>query len=95
MDLDPDDTSSGFSNGPYIHDALTHPFIHSHLSPLLSSSLSQLHSFSWPAYKKLLGATGGETERQSKEVAQAALVAKLAAIQEVRLACHVMTHRTW
>ena len=38
MDLDPDDTSSGFSNGPYIYAALTHPFIlilTSHLSPLL------------------------------------------------------------
>eukprot|EP01036_Dinobryon_divergens_P024595 gene24595-33063_t len=48
MDLDPDETSGGFSN----------------------------------AYKKLLGATGGEAERVSKENAQAALAAKLASIQE-------------
>ena len=68
-----------------------HPFI---LTSHLSSSLSQLHSFSWPAYKKLLGATGGEAERQSKETAQAALAAKLAAIQEVRVAYHVTSRHS-
>ena len=93
MDLDPDDTSSGFSNGPYVYDALTHPFILI-LTSHFSSFLSQLHSFSWPAYKKLLGATGGEAERQSKETAQAALEAKLAAIQEVRVAYHVTSRHS-